>query len=89
MHAHSIRTLFAFAAAPSNRSKGCAVYLSVVRAVIELAAGRSDHAAVVHYPPRVIELDPYDESHLGSSPPARPSERMARHIAPTRRTSPE
>ena len=44
------------------REQARAVYLSVVREVIELAAAREDHDAVGRYALRLLERDPYDES---------------------------
>jgi DNA-binding SARP family transcriptional activator len=45
---------------PRERTR--AVYLSVVRALIELAAARSDQEAVIRYALRLLERDPFDES---------------------------
>jgi DNA-binding SARP family transcriptional activator len=44
------------------RERARSVYLAVARALIELAAARSDHEAVVRYALRVLERDPFDES---------------------------
>ena len=44
------------------RERARAVYLSVLRALIELAAARGEHDVVGRYALRVIERDPYDES---------------------------
>jgi DNA-binding SARP family transcriptional activator len=45
-----------------RRERARAVYLSVVRALIELGAARSDHEAVIRYALRLLERDPFDES---------------------------
>jgi DNA-binding SARP family transcriptional activator len=44
------------------RERARFVYLSVARALIEVAAARSDHEAVVRYALGVLERDPFDES---------------------------
>jgi DNA-binding SARP family transcriptional activator len=44
------------------REQARAVYLSVVRKVIELAAARENHDTVGRYALRLVERDPYDES---------------------------
>ncbi len=47
------------------REHARAVYLSVVRAAIEVASARGDHEAVGRYALRLLERDPYDEpAHL-------------------------
>ncbi len=47
------------------REEARAVYLSVVHGLVDLAAGRGDHEAVVRYGLRLLERDPYDEpAHL-------------------------
>jgi DNA-binding SARP family transcriptional activator len=52
-----------WAVAPRERAR--AVYLSVVRKLIELTAAREDHDAVGRYALRLLERDPYDEpAHL-------------------------
>lgn len=49
-----------WAVGPRERAR--AIYLSVVRALIELAAARCDHGAVVRYALPVLERDPFDEA---------------------------
>jgi DNA-binding SARP family transcriptional activator len=47
------------------RERARSTYLSVVRALIELGAARSDNDAVVRYALRLLERDPFDElAHL-------------------------
>jgi DNA-binding SARP family transcriptional activator len=51
--------------AAGPREEARAVYLTVARALVELAAGRGDHDGACRYSLRILERDPYDErAHL-------------------------